>query len=271
MRDAAIGIFDSGLGGLTTVKEIIRLLPREDIIYLGDTAGAPYGDKNRDTLIKCAKRNIAFLLSKGVKIIVIACGTISSLLDSFDVTNEIPFEGVITPTCMSASKYTKNNKIGVIATSAAVESHAYLAKLNELNPSLDITEKACPKFVPFIESGIMSEENRELFDCAIEYLSPFKQNGIDTLILGCTHYGIIGHVIRTILGENVKLVDSGKETARCVCEKIKKANLLNEKSTYGYREFFVTKYTPEFAKTAQIFLNEDIKYNLRTVDLNKIL
>ena len=220
-----IGVFDSGVGGLTVVRELRKQLPEYDLIYFGDTARTPYGNKSKETIIKYALEDATFLIEKGAKIIIIACNTASSV--AYEALKEkylnIPIFEVIDPSVNEASKLTKNNKIGVIGTRATIRSGVYENKLKEKNNHLIVKSQSCPLFVPFIEEGWL--KRIELKMVARRYLSPFKSYNIDTLILGCTHYPIIKDIIQKKVGERVKLVDSAEAASKEVKKFLENNNL----------------------------------------------
>ena len=185
----AIGVFDSGLGGLSAVKEFLRVLPQEKIIYFGDTGRVPYGTRSRDTIKKYAVQDTNFLLKNNVKMIVAACGTVSSVAgDLLRETLPVPYTGVVNPTAYTAVRVTRNGKIGVIGTAATVNSHSYKLRLQKLEPKLSVYEQACPLFVPLVENGVIDRCDIITMAVVARYLSPLKEKGIDTLILGCTHF-----------------------------------------------------------------------------------
>lgn len=257
-QNASIGVFDSGLGGLTALKEISKILPNENIIYLGDTARVPYGTRSKKTIIKFSIEDANFLASKKVKCIVIACNT-SSALAGKELKNKfnIPVFEVITPTLKYAKSVSKNGKIGVIGTNATIESGVY----NDVFKAV-----ACPLFVPFIEEGRINDESLGLI--AKDYLSVFKGSNIDTLIMGCTHYPIIKNIIENEIGTNVKLIDSGKIIAEELKKYLIENNLQNNQNEKGKKEYYVTDLTTSFTKVAEMFLGERIKGRINIVSLN---
>jgi len=251
-----IGIFDSGLGGLTVVKEIIKLLPNEDLIYLGDTARVPYGTRSKETIIKFSFEDANFLLEKDIKCLVIACNTSSALAGAeLKKKLKIPVFDVITPALKVAKEISKSGKIGVIGTRGTIGSGAYSVSFS----------KACPLFVPFIEEGEIEGEAIEMI--AKNYLSDFNKENIDTLILGCTHYPIIKDIIEKEIGNIVKLVDPGISVANELKEFLTKNKMLKNQTKNGQRNYFVTDYTERFVKVAEMFLGEKIKSRLRKINL----
>jgi glutamate racemase len=216
-KEKPIGVFDSGIGGLTVVKRIASYLPQEDIVYFGDTARVPYGSKSNETVIDYGLQDAKFLMNKNIKALVVACNTVSSVaLDQLKKTFDIPIIGMIEPGARMASLESKNKKIGVIGTRATISNQAYSRKIKRNDPSLHIFERACPLFVPLAEEGWI--KHKVTYEIAEEYLSEFSKIGIDTLVLGCTHYPILAEVIQAVVGKEVKLIDSGIAAAESVKE-----------------------------------------------------
>ncbi|MCP4482734.1 MAG: glutamate racemase [bacterium] len=249
-----IGIFDSGLGGLTVMKAIKEALPCENIIYFGDTARVPYGNKSPETIKRFAKEMTDFLCSKNIKILVVACNTASAFaLEYLKTILDIPVVGVIEPGSKSALEVTKTKKIGVIGTKGTINSGVYENILSRLDSTVEVQVKACPLFVPLVEEGWV--ENKITEDIAKQYLADLT--GIDTLILGCTHYPILKKVIENILGDSVIIVDSAIETAQVVRNTIK-LNAMEQKACQGQSEFFVSDDPGKFREVSRKFLDEDI-------------
>lgn len=267
MKNKPIGVFDSGLGGLTTVKELLNLLPNEDIIYFGDTSRVPYGNKSRETITKYAKEDMAFLMSFDVKMIIAACGTVSSV--AFDIGNtlSIPFTGVVKPTAKAAALATKNGRVGIIGTTATINAGAYQNEIKKINNKIKVFSKDCPLFVPLVENGFLDKDPITL-EVAKRYLSSFKENEIDTLILGCTHYPIISATISEVVGANVKIIDSGKETALNAFKNLKENNLLNNKISSGNCSFFVSDAVESFSKIANLFLGKNLNQAVKKIDVD---
>ena len=266
MRNRPIGIFDSGVGGLTAVKEIMRIMPQENLIYFGDTGRVPYGSKTRNTIIKYALEDINFLNSLNVKMIVAACGTVSSVLTDFSTC--VPFTGVLFPTCSAAIKATKNKRICIIGTSATVKSGSYKKQINDIDSSMTVYQISCPLFAPMIESGFISEDNEIVKLVVKYYIEPIKNFQCDTLILGCTHYPIISEAISKEVGKNINIIDSGKETAKYVMQKLDSLGLRRTDSSVGKREFYVSDGTEEFYNTSRIFLGESIDTDIKEININ---
>ena len=262
-RKCAIGVFDSGLGGLTVVKEIMKQLPNENIVYFGDTARVPYGTKSKEAIVRFSKENVSFLLKHNVKMIVVACNSSSSFaLSSLRKKFSLPIVGVIEPGAKKACTVTKNKKIGVIATSATIQSQKYFQMIKKISKRVTVRSQACPLFVPLAEEGWFSQ--KPTYGIAKEYLSVMIKSKIDTLILGCTHYPLFKKVIGSVMGKKVFLVDSAKEVAREVKDILKKMDLENSLSNEGRYQFFVSDKPQHFKDLAKRFLGCPIK-NIKKV------
>ena len=259
--DSAIGVFDSGIGGLTVLHQIIEALPNENTVYLGDTARSPYGTKSVDTVLRYSFENSEFLVDKGVKIVVVACNTSTAIaLAALQSKLAIPVVGVIAPGVKRALASTKNRKIGVIGTEATIQSGAYTRALKGEAPSVEVYSRACPLFVPLVEEGWTANQ---VVDMTIQaYLESLKQSGIDTLILGCTHYPLLKRAIRKFLGGGVCLVDSAAETAREVEAMLEGASLARKRGK-GSHGFFVTDAPDRFIKVGRRFLGERVESAVR--------
>jgi len=265
-----IGVFDSGLGGLTAVRRLMEILPDEDIIYLGDTGRVPYGGRSRETIIKYARQDIAFLTSFDIKAIVIACGTVSTTaLGEIENDYDLPVIGVVTPAVESAVKATKNKKIGLIGTVASINSRAYDKLILERLPDAEIYSAACPLLVPLVENGRINRGDIMIETAISEYLGPIKEHKVDTLILGCTHYPLIGDVIADFMGDDVSLISPGAETAAYMAGLLGKNGLSAEKERSAVHRYFVTDSIEGFSDAASLFLRQDIHGEVSKVDLNK--
>ncbi len=266
-----IGIFDSGLGGLTVMKEILTRLPYEDIIYFGDTGRVPYGTRSRDTIRKYAVQDEKFLLNNDVKIIIAACGTVSAVAADTAKDLPVPFFEVISYAAKAAVNATKNGKIGVIGTPATINSGAHKQRILSIMPNADITAVSCPLFVPLVEEGWISRDNMAVYDTAKRYLEPLKSAGIDTLILGCTHYPLLTEVISDIMGDSVTLINMGTATAQAVKIYLEANNMLSDTNNKGMGRFFVSDMTNSFEKTAELLLGKKIdSSSIEQVDIDKI-
>lgn len=253
----AIGVFDSGVGGLTVVRELIRQLPNEDIIYFGDTARVPYGIKSRDTIIRFSIENILFLLKQEVKLICVACNTVSSIaLPLISSHFRVPIVGVISPGAREAVNATKNKRIGIIGTKATTNSRAYEGEVEALDPGIKVISQACPLFVPFVEEGWLNQ--RAVLDVAKVYLKPLKRAGVDTIILGCTHYPLLKAVIRKVMGSETILIDSAKQVASEVKQILTRQGIL-ESNHKSARSFYVSDGPSWFSGLAKRFLGYTVK------------
>ena len=252
----AIGVFDSGVGGLTVVKEIIRQLPQEDVVYFADTAHLPYGPKSSQTIKRLVRDNIHFLLRKKVKAIILACHTASAFtLEEMREENLIPIIGVIRPGAEEASRITKNRRIGIIGTYGTIKSGAYTKELKRLEPGAFVIEKPCPLFVPLAEEGWVEKEATRLI--VREYLEPLKEEEIDTLILGCTHYPLLKEEIAQVMGE-VYLIDSARATVERFKGILEEKDLLTREGVPRH-SFFVSDAPERFARLGKIFLGKEIE------------
>jgi len=267
MSNAPIGVFDSGLGGLTAVRELRRILPNENIVYFGDTGRVPYGTRSDDTIKRYALQDAKFLLKHNVKMIIAACGTVSSVAENLRYDLPVPFTGVVSPTCYAAVEATNNGKIGVIGTSATIKSHSYKNTICKFNPDIKVFEQDCPLFVPLVENGFI-DKNDEIVRLVVKkYLTPLMEQGVDTVILGCTHYPIIKDAISAVVGEKVTLIDSGKETAIYAKKVLQQNNSLNTSKEKGKCEFFVSDTPIGFEDVAGVFLGEDVHHQVQRINI----
>ncbi|MFA5150086.1 MAG: glutamate racemase [Candidatus Omnitrophota bacterium] len=252
-----IGVFDSGVGGLTVVKELLRQLPHEDIVYFGDTARVPYGIKSKETVIRFSIENILFLLEHEVKFICVACNTVSSFaLPEIKNHFKIPIVGVITPGAREAVYATQNKRVGVIGTKGTIKSCAYENEIKQLDPRVKVIAAPCPLFVPFVEEGWLS--GNVVKNVVKYYLKPLKKAGVDTLILGCTHYPLLKRLIKDEMGENVALIDSAKQVAIEVNNILASEGLLRKEGT-GKHKFFVSDNPEWFSSLAERFLGRPVR------------
>lgn len=250
MDTRPIGVFDSGVGGLTVVKQIMKVMPHENIIYFGDTARVPYGTKSKEAVTKYSKQNVRFLLSKQVKAIIVACNTASSnSLDALRDTFDVPIFGVVVPGVEEAVRSTKNKRIGVIGTPATVRSGAYERMICEKDSEMQVFTKACPLFVPLAEEGWT--DNDVARQAAKIYLEELMATGIDSLVLGCTHYPLLKRCIGTTVGDAIKLVDPAKATAKRVKHFLEEKELLNENEGMGEKQFYLSDSTDTFRFVCQ--------------------
>lgn len=258
MSNRPIGIFDSGLGGLSVVNALTGLLPHEDIVYFGDTGRVPYGTRSRETIADYTAQDIGFLQSKGVKLIIAACGTVSSVASHVGEACGTPFIGVVTPTAKAAAQATQNQRVGIIGTAATIASNSYALEMQKENPDIQVFGQPCPLFVPMVEEGFIDPGDPLPFTVCQRYLTPLKDQGVDTLILGCTHFPLLSPIIQQVMGDNVTLIDSGLATARYAATLLQEKRLLNSTQTQGKQEYFVSDRTEAFCDIAGRFLGRDI-------------
>ena len=259
MDNRPIGVFDSGLGGLTVMKELMAQLPNENIVYFGDTARLPYGTRTKETIIKYSMQCIRFLLSKGIKAVVIACNTASSMaIQAVRETFDIPIIGVIEPGAEAAAKATRNNKVGIIGTQATVKSGAYPTALKKLNPDIQTCGVACPLFVPIVEEGWSDSEIAYL--TARRYLTDLKSWEADTVILGRTHYPLLINTISKVMGPEVTLINPAADTARQVKQMLTEKDMLRENKDVGVYQNYLSDFSLSFKQLGSNFLNKNIDY-----------
>jgi len=259
--DAGIGVFDSGVGGVTVLQKMMELLPHEHLIYLGDTGRYPYGNKSADAVRRYALENTEFLVDKGIKMLVVACNTAAAVaLDMLAKHFDIPVVGVIEPGARRAVQQTRNRKVGVIGTEGTITSGAYTEALRRLDKNLEIYTRACPLFVPLAEEGWV--DNAVAHETASLYLTSLKHSGIDTLVLGCTHYPLLEEVIGRVMGPGVGLVDSARTTAAAVRETLVRYGLMR-RSGEGAVSFFVTDVPERFIKVAGRFMGQKVESAVR--------
>ena len=267
----AIGVFDSGLGGLTVVKELKKVLPNENIVYFGDTGRVPYGIKSKETIRRYTVEDENFLLSKDVKLIIAACGTVSSVAGDISDNLPVPFFEVVSHSSREAAKKTKNNIIGVIGTSATVKSQKHFEYLSNISKDISVVSSACTLFVPLVEEGWIDENDEVVIETVKRYLEPIKNAKADTLILGCTHYPVLSKAIEKVMGSNVKLINSGTATANAVKEYLENNNSLNNSKNRGNQSFYVSDKPNSFCTIASILLGEKIDdTKVEQVDLSSI-
>ena len=259
-KEAPIGVFDSGVGGLTVVREIMRQIPQERIVYFGDTARVPYGSKSTDTLIRYTRQIIRFLKTRGVKAIVVACNTASAVaLEAVKDELDIPIIGVVRPGARVAVAATKNKKIGIIGTETTVNSRMYVKLIQELEPEAEVIGKACPLFVPLVEEGWTKDPVTE--EVARRYLADLQQSDIDSLILGCTHYPLLRSMVGEIMGDKVTLVNPAYETAIELKALLEKEGIANDGENKNFEnpyEFFVSDAADKFKTFANSILPCDV-------------
>ncbi len=269
MDRRAIGVFDSGLGGLTAIRELERLFPCEDIIYFGDTGRVPYGNRSRETIIKYARQDVSFLRSFDLKIIVIACGTVSSTaLELLAAENTIPVLGVVEPAGLAAAEATRNGLIGLIGTQASILSGAYERVISKAAPGAKVIARPCPLLVPLVENGRFQPGDQVAELVTEEYLTPIRQAGVDTLVLGCTHYPLLKPLIAAKMGPGVSLIDAGACCARQVAELLQRSGALTDRLGAGTHRYYVSDSVDGFARLASIFLQQDVLGEVSQVDID---
>ena len=268
MAERPVGVFDSGVGGLTVVSQLFRILPQEDIIYFGDTAHLPYGSKSKEAVTRYSLEIANFLRTQKVKIIVVACNTASSFaLSSLKEKVEIPVIGVIEPGAQAAIDTTRNFKIGIIGTEGTIKSRAFEVTLKKIDKNVKVFSRACPLFVPLVEEGWLDEP--ETPQIAKKYLSPLKDEGIDTLILGCTHYPLLKELLSRIMGQEISLIDTAEATAKAAERKLREKNLLRKGSRKAVYKFFVSDDPEKFLQLGRRFLGKNMEKAGR-VNLEKV-
>ena len=258
-KNRPVGVFDSGIGGLTVLKEILKEIPDESTIYLGDTARVPYGIRSPETVIRYSFENTRFLFSKNIKLLVVACNTASSVgLDKIKSAVPIPVIGVIEPGVKAAVKATRNKKIGIIGTEATIRSESYTRLIKAIDRNVEVFGLPCPLFVPLVEEGWIEGDIALMI--AEKYFKEIKNKGIDTLVLGCTHYPLLKQVISKVMGGDVKLIDSAVEVAREVKTILEISGLKREQNERPLREFYVTDSPDRFIKVGEKFLENKIEH-----------
>lgn len=263
--EQAIGVFDSGVGGLTVVREIMRQLPNENVIYFGDTARVPYGSKSKQTVLKYSKQIVRFLRTKNVKAIVFACNTASALaLEDMRDEIDIPVIGVVRPGAKMAATMSKTKSVGIIGTDGTIKSGIYTDYIRRLDPSITVVGKACPLFVPLVEEGLL--EDRITDDMVDRYLSELKPYNVDALVLGCTHYPLLMNPIKRYMGEGVTLVNPAYETAKGLKEILSEKGMLNDKKHNSTYEFYVSDGVDKFKAFADDVLPVNVD-EVKVVDI----
>jgi glutamate racemase len=268
MDARAIGVFDSGLGGLTAVRQLQDQLPGEKIIYFGDTSRVPYGTRTRDTIVKYVRQDIHFLLAQDIKAIVIACNTADTtarkqVMGEYD----LPIFGVVEPAAKKAARVTRNGKIGLIGTQATIRSGVYGEIIAAENPAAQLMQTACPLLVPLVENGRFRPGDRVAELVIAEYLQPLKDWGCDTLVLGCTHYPLLWDIIGDYMGPDVRLINSGREAAKAVAEGLRQADLLAAPGQTGGCRYFVSDAPDGFSQLASLFLERDVTAQVEQIDI----
>lgn len=260
IKEAPIGIFDSGVGGLTVARQIFEILPHENVVYFGDVGRYPYGGRSQEIITRFTVQDITFLMEHKVKFIICACNSASSVaLDDVKSNYEVEMIGVIEPGARAAVEQTTSGRIGVVGTNVTIGSNAYARIIHAFDPQMKVFSLACPLFVPLAEEGYIDKEATYLI--ARDYLQTMHDVEIDTLVLGCTHYPLLKHVIADVMGDKVTLIDSGEETAKVVLQRLAESGLLNPMMSQppglaGEHKFFVSDVPEKFSQLATRFLGE---------------
>ena len=264
MDQRAIGVFDSGLGGLTAVRHLQDLLPNENIIYFGDTGRVPYGTRSRETIRRYTEEDCRLLLERDVKFIIAACGTVSSVAPDLLEQLPVPAIGVVSPTAQAAVAATRNKRIGILGTAATIRSASFEKAVLALDPTIEVTATPCPLFVSLVESGWIAEDDEVAIPMVRRYLSDVQAAGVDTLILGCTHFPLLAPIIRAELGDNVTLIDSGRETAALCAKVLRETDALADRES-GSAQFYVSDQPEGFSRVAEIFLGKSVRETVEMI------
>lgn len=268
MDNRSIGVFDSGLGGLTAVKQIMQELPEESIVYFGDTGRVPYGTRSEETIIKYSKNDVNFLISREVKLVVVACGTVSSVaLPTLKAEYDIPIIGVVESAAAAALSKTRNGKIGIIGTPGTIKSGSYEKLIKSQNGSVETFSAACPLFVPLVENGHFDTKVARLV--IKEYLEPIKAQGVDTLILGCTHYPLLEKSIGDFMGKEVELINAGAEVAKLLKIYFDEKDLACDGQAEKKYCYYVSDNVDGFENLGGIFLEKKIDGQVEKIDIEK--
>lgn len=268
MDGRPIGVFDSGLGGLTALRELARIMPEEDLIYFGDTGRVPYGNRSREAIIRYARQDVAFLSSFDPKAIVIACGTVSTTaLEVLAGECAVPIFGVVEPAVREAARLTRNGRVGLIGTQATIRTGAYERAVTAMRPGTQVIARACPLLVPLVENGRYQVGDPVAETVVAEYLAPLKEQGVDTLMLGCTHYPLLRDIVANCMGPEVALVDVGAQCARWVAGQLSGRGMRTGGTNRGRHRYYVSDNTGDFAALASIFLGENVTGEVEQIDI----
>lgn len=267
--DNPIGVFDSGIGGLTVVKHINRMLPDENLVYFGDTARVPYGTRSKKLIMQYALEDAAFLRQFDIKLLIVACNTASAIaIDLLKKTLDIPVTGVIVPGVEAALSATSSGRIGIIGTTATVNSQAYERRLKSANPNIEAFSQPCPLLIPLVEEGWIEEA--VTYQVVEKYLRPVLEKNVDTLILGCTHFPVLANVIAEVVGPGVRLIDSGEETARVAVDMLGENGYKNMSGIKKPFSFYVSDIPDKFDEIGTRFLGEPV-VNAQRIDFEQFL
>lgn len=265
MDHRAIGVFDSGLGGLSVVRRLVNLLPGEDIVYFGDTGRVPYGTRSPETIERYTRQDCRFLLDRDVKFIIAACGTVSSVAPHVLEGLPVPAMGVVDATAAAAAKATRNGRIGVLGTTATVRSGAFHRALAEERAGVQVFAQACPLFVSLVESGWTARDDAAAVAIARRYLRPLIEQQVDTVVLGCTHFPLLAPILSDVLGEGVTLIDSGAASAEACAAYLRERGALADRES-GSCRFFVSDRPHDFGEVAERFLGRPVLEQVEQID-----
>lgn len=268
MDKRPIGVFDSGLGGLSAVKAILKYLPNEDIIYFGDTGRVPYGTRSEKTIELYAKEDIAFLEKFDCKLIMAACGTVSSVAKNAISKVKEPFVEVVTPASKAAVKATENKRIGIMGTSATINSGSYIKAIEKLDPDIEVSGVSCPMLVSLVENNWIDDDDKIAVEIVKRYVAPLIKNDVDTIILGCTHFPHLALVISQVVGDGVRLIDTGYEAVMEAKAILADQDMLNASDRQGTAGYYISDKTQNFSHIAKTLLGMDISDQANFVDLN---
>ena len=270
MDNRPIGVFDSGLGGLTVVRQLFHQLPNENILYFGDTGRVPYGTRSRETIEKYARQDCHFLLGKDVKMIISACGTVSSVAPHVLAKLSVPAFGVVEPAASAAIRATRNGKIGVIGTTATIRSNAFRRTIEQAQPNMQVFTQACSLFVPLVENGWIDRQDDITRLTARRYLQPLKEQGVDTLILGCTHFPLLSAIISDVMEDSVTLIDAGQEAAIMCAKRLAETEALNADGQTGTYHFYVSDRPDDFTHVGSMFLGREVNNDVEMVSIEAL-
>lgn len=269
MDKRPIGVFDSGLGGLSAVKAMLKHLPNEDIIYFGDTQRVPYGSRSAKTIEAYASEDIAFLEQFDCKLIMAACGTVSSVAVNATSNVRVPFVGVVKPAAKAAVKATENGKIGVMGTWATINSNAYTNEIKKINPDDEVYGVSCPVLVSLVENNWIDKDDYISQEIIRRYITPLLEKGVDTIILGCTHFPHLAPIIQKVAGENVTLIDNGYEAVMKAKEILEDTGMSNEEAHKGKAQYYISDKTQNFSMIAKTLLGMDISKDVTFKEMTK--
>jgi glutamate racemase len=270
MDNRPIGVFDSGMGGLSAVRCLKRLLPCEEIVYFGDTGRVPYGGRSRDIIQKYARQDVAFLGQFDLKAILIACGTVTTnALSLLEAENDLPIIGVVEPAADEAAACSLSGRIGVVGTKATIRSGAYEAAIRNRRADAALFVRACPLLVPLVEEGRVSPEDPIVREIVHAYFTPFVEEKVDTIVLGCTHYPLLKAAIGAFLSPAVTLIDTGEACVRSLVSLLAKREALCSGEQNGIQRYYVSDRAEDFASLASLFLGEDVSSSVNEIEIER--